>query len=827
MSTPDPERYHNRMRSTDGSNSVRWRLWAAMLALVLVPTMAGIYLTTSLLAQPDAAQGSERARETSESAAGLIAREQAIEGRLLVAAADPAMASLANGINGASDRRLASRVLKGLRGADGSVLRGACIVRSSDGRHISLATRRGSDHTGACAGATPQSHVLGRTTDTITRSRAGEGGAEMLLLATPLRSVDGRNSGVLSVEVDVAALFDHTRAPGDEAVSSMLVDMGSSEVIAVAAAMTDAADGVATVDLGAIVPHVSGIVADDEAAGRELATMGFAPTLAPLWSNGDGTHMGLVQLWPEVPTPMPFDMRLTLLIVLVGAILTIIVLVRYLLHSLEEVADSQAELQVLYHEAREDALADGLTGLGNHRAFQEGLTRQITAYEEGGTPFGLLLLDLDDLKVVNDQDGHAAGDEMLRSMSQTMRELARCDDHLYRTGGDEFAILLPNSDIDDTTTLAERILHFCKRPAAGGRPSPFSGGISGVPAFTRQRDMVYRQADAALYWAKRHGRGSVEIFDSERDHLPDEFSDVTGNAVAEVVTGKLLRPVFQPIVDLRSGRVLGFEGLIRPDPNGPLPDTERLFAAAAASGRTVELDLACIEAVVKGARAIGPDRLLTINLSPRTLEVEEFDAAWLLRGLVRNGISPSRVIIELTEREEIEDLPRLRQTFAMLQQHGLRLAADDVGAGNSGLRLLSQVQFDIVKIDLSLVQDGVRQLGSRAVLRSLRDLALSQDARIVAEGVETAEQLQVIRELDIGAGQGFLLGRPNTSVDKTFVDLRRLESGLVIPADDAPEAPPTGVPSADESEGLSPERWAMFLSPRSTRRTFGAEPGAA
>ena len=137
-----------------------------------------------------------------------------------------------------------------------------------------------------------------------------------------------------------------------------------------------------------------------------------------------------------------------------------------------------------------------------------------------------------------------------------------------------------------------------------------------------------------------------------------------------------------------------------------------------------------------------------------------------MSGLVRNGISPSRVIIELTEREEIDDLGRLQQTFNLLQQYGLRLAADDVGAGNSGLRLLSQVQFDIVKIDLALVQSGVRRMGARAVLESLRDLALSQNARIIAEGVETARQLQVIRELDLGAAQGFLLGRPDASVDR-------------------------------------------------------------
>jgi len=240
--------------------------------------------------------------------------------------------------------------------------------------------------------------------------------------------------------------------------------------------------------------------------------------------------------------------------------------------------------------------------------------------------------------------------------------------------------------------------------------------------------------------------------------------------------GGLLVPVFQPIVDLRTGRILGFEALIRPDPRGPLPDTARLFAAAAAVGRTVELDRACIEAVLQAATAIGPDRLLTLNISPRTLEGKDFDAAWLLQGLYRAGISPGRVIIELTERDEIADLPRLRQTFQLMQQYGLRLAADDVGAGNAGLRLLSQVQFDIVKIDLSLVQDGVRRVGARTVLQSLRDLALSQHAHVVAEGVETKEQLRVIRELEIGAGQGFLLGRPDRSVAATYVDVGRLGS---------------------------------------------------
>ena len=544
--------------------------------------------------------------------------------------------------------------------------------------------------------------------------------------------------------------------------------------------------------------------------------LALAPTLA-------GSYLA-IRLWPSGPEPVPPEVSLAMLTLLAGAILAIIVLVRYLLDPFQKMAAARAEMQMLYYEARQDSLADGLTGLGNHRAFREALERGIESYEERRRSFSLVLIDLDDLKVVNDRDGHAAGDEMLRSLARTMRELSRHGDLLYRTGGDEFAMLLFDTDIDEATSVAERLLHFCKRPADGGRPFAFCGGVSGVPYFGHQRDLVYRQADAALYWAKRHGRGSIEVFDAQRDQMPDEFDNASGNAVAEVILDKLLRPVFQPIVDVRSGRVIGFEGLIRPDPKGPLPDTAQLFAAAAAAGRTVELDLACIEAVVQGARAIGSDRLLTLNLSPRTLEVKDFDAAWLLQGLVRNGISPSRVIIEMTERDEVDDIGRLRQTFAALQQYGLRLAADDVGAGNAGLRLLSQVQFDIVKIDLSLVQDGVRRLGARAVLQSLRDLALSQDARIVAEGVETAEQLHVIRELQIGAGQGFLLGRPEVSVAKTFVDVRQLETGVLIPVMEAPAGAwpsAAAVVRADDAEVISDERRAIFLPP--ARRRLGAE----
>ena len=182
---------------------------------------------------------------------------------------------------------------------------------------------------------------------------------------------------------------------------------------------------------------------------------------------------------------------------------------------------------------------------------------------------------------------------------------------------------------------------------------------------------------------------------------------------------------------------------------------------------------------------------------------------------------PGRVIVELTERDAVGDLARLQRTISHLQSFGLRFAADDVGAGNSGLQLLSRVRFDIVKIDLTLVQQGVHDLGSRAVLESLRDLALSQQAHIVAEGVETAEQLHVLRDLEIGAAQGYLLGRPDRSVEATFVDVRRLASGLLLV--DAPVAviPPATVIEHEVELAGRPQAglvWGLGASSAVTRR---------
>lgn len=450
------------------------------------------------------------------------------------------------------------------------------------------------------------------------------------------------------------------------------------------------------------------------------------------------------------------------------------------------------------------SFVDGLIGLGSERALQEELQRQVAIARRSGQACSLLVLDVDGFGGINEAFGHDTGDRILAALADAMRDVAAPGDKLFRLGADELAMVMPGVETDRAAYVGQRLSHLCARPLDGGRPFSFSAGITSVPRFGADADQALRQADAALHWAKWQGPGAVEVFDPERDQTTDEGDR---NVVREIIAGRALAAVYQPIVDMRYGRVLGFEGLVRPDPRGPLPGTARLFAAAAATGTTIELNVACVEAVIAGAHGIGPEQVLTLNLSPSTLEVEDFDAAWLLDRLVRVGITTSRVILEMTERDEVRNPRRLRAAFDHLHQYGVRVAADDVGADNAGFRLLSHVRFDIVKIDLSRVHLSEQHEGSLAVLRSLRDLVASQNSAVVAEGVETAAQLRTIRGLSIYAAQGYLLGRPAASTAVSFVELGRLMSSTGAP----PSLPTPPAPQVRRS------RWRRFSTrPRST-----------
>ena len=473
-----------------------------------------------------------------------------------------------------------------------------------------------------------------------------------------------------------------------------------------------------------------------------------------------------------------------ILILIVGSVVVpafMAVVARGILREAASLDLERAEIYQLYGQARRAALVDGLTGLGNHRAFQDELAFQLEEAQWQGAPLALLIFDVDGLKAVNDGNGHDAGDRLLAAVGQITATIMRRGDRAFRVGGDEFAIILPNSDVAIGLEVGRRMLAAALRggdPSAPIEPFSLSVGVSAYPDPSPETHELYRHADAALYWCKRHGRTAVVAYDPGH-HGETASERPAAELAADVVTvlaKRALRPAYQPIFSMETGLPVGFEGLVRPTDGAPFRDAGALFAAAEVANQTVELDLLCLEIVAAGAAQLPEDAYLSVNLSPRTLGSSLFRASDVKGIFRRHSIALDRIVLELTERETVEDLDELRRNVKALRSAGLRLAADDVGAGNAGLRLLSEMQFDVVKIDLSLVQAGTAHDPSHAILRALQGLAAQWDASVVAEGIETSEQLAVVRGLGISAGQGYLLGRPGKAPNAEPIDLDGLVS---------------------------------------------------
>jgi diguanylate cyclase (GGDEF)-like protein len=476
-------------------------------------------------------------------------------------------------------------------------------------------------------------------------------------------------------------------------------------------------------------------------AGVVLAVLAFAAL--------DGIMMALLSA----------DTATAIVVASAGAIVVATLTLR---RTIAPLVATQVDLQQRYEAALADALRDQLTGLGNHRAFQEELDRQVAAALRYGVPLSLLLIDLDEFKAINDGRGHAGGDKVLRGFGQLLQLALRRADRAFRVGGDEFAVLLPHTGLAGANVVARRLLSQALQPTLRLDeldPLSFSGGISALPELAVGPSQLYAQADAALYAAKRGGRTDVISFDPTMEVHHDDSSSSSA-AVAQVIARGQLRPVYQPVVSLHDGRTLGVEGLVRPVHPAPFSDPSALFAAAEATGRLTALDLACIETIVAGARKLPTDQFLSLNLSPRTLEASEFSSGALLAILRRYDFPPERLVVEITERQPLYDVERARSRLEACRRAGVRFAADDIGAGNAGLRLLADIRFDILKVDLSLVQRSASEGQSSAVIRSVVELAARTGALVVAEGIEAAAQLAQLGSLGIEAGQGFFIGRP-------------------------------------------------------------------
>jgi diguanylate cyclase (GGDEF)-like protein/PAS domain S-box-containing protein len=424
--------------------------------------------------------------------------------------------------------------------------------------------------------------------------------------------------------------------------------------------------------------------------------------------------------------------------------------------------------KALEHDLRYRALHDDLTGMANRVLLRERVDHALALRHAPGTVTAILFLDLDDFKSVNDGLGHELGDKVLRSVAHRLAMLARVGDTAARLGGDEFAMLLENTHgVDDAMSVARRLLAALLEPIeVHGQELAISAsvGIALSDGSVNSSEELLRNADVAMYHAKRAGKGRVRVFEESMYIDAFERLELKGH-LGRALEGGELSLHYQPLVSLRSGGgILGFEALLRwdhPERGGVSPAS--FIPIAEEIGLIVPIGSWVLhEALGQLARwraRTGRDLTMSINVSPRQLEedgiVEEVGAA-----LIEAGVDPSCVTLELTESEVLEE-GASRQKLEELRRLGVSIAADDFGSGFASYVALQQLPFTTVKIDRSLI-DGLDGPQGKALaqVRSIVEMAHATDLVVVAEGIEREAQRAVLAELGCDIGQGYLLGRP-------------------------------------------------------------------
>jgi diguanylate cyclase (GGDEF)-like protein len=406
---------------------------------------------------------------------------------------------------------------------------------------------------------------------------------------------------------------------------------------------------------------------------------------------------------------------------------------------------------------------DDLTQLSNRLMFQQRLNQALAAARSGSHGFALLYLDLDGFKLVNDTLGHEMGDRLLVSVAERLRDSVRETDTVARMGGDEFAIIQQfGNDPSSASVLAERLLDAIAAPFELGDQKPVIGisiGIACYPQHGENPDLLLRNADIALYGAKKAGRNTFRLFNPEMQPVKQERFLVEQD-LKEAIDGNELVLAFQPVCECKSLRIVGFEALMRwNNPSlGPI-QPDRFIPLAEKSGLILPLGRWALEVACAEAATWDPPANLSVNLSPMQFRQTDLPQQ-IAEILTRTGLAASRLELEVTEGLPLEDTDQVLRTMRTLRAQGIRVTLDDFGTAYASLSYLRRFPFDGIKIDKSFIRGMCDDPRTLALVHSLLSLGERLNLAVVAEGVETERELGVLRKLGCRYVQGYLPGRP-------------------------------------------------------------------
>ena len=448
-------------------------------------------------------------------------------------------------------------------------------------------------------------------------------------------------------------------------------------------------------------------------------------------------------------------------------------------HEVRQMAISLASKWRAEHRIVKLAYFDPLTGLANRSQFLDRLQSAILTSGTTGQPMAVLFLDLDNFKRVNDSLGHGAGDELLCLVAARLRRTLRHDDspgavksaslasgHIARLGGDEFVVILPDlANIEDAGILARRLIDELQAPMQIAKHSLVitpSVGIAIFPTDGTDADTLLRNADWAMYFAKRRGPGTYAYFDPQMTTAARQRF-----AVEEKMRGALQRGEFavhyQPLFDVDNGTVAGLEALLRwTNPELGMVAPVEFIPIAEETGLISELGAWVLRTACAQARAWRDQGLpavrLAVNVSSHQFASREFPQ--LVAAIIKeSGIDPSALELEITESVLMKDDEWAKQAFVLLKKIGVSLAIDDFGTGYSSLGRLRHLPVDRLKIDRSFVTNLIDCAEDRAIVMAIIAMASSLSIEVTAEGVENLRQLMFLQENKCQEAQGFLFSR--------------------------------------------------------------------
>nr|WP_272210052.1 bifunctional diguanylate cyclase/phosphodiesterase [Marinicella sp. W31]MDC2875909.1 bifunctional diguanylate cyclase/phosphodiesterase [Marinicella sp. W31] len=416
-------------------------------------------------------------------------------------------------------------------------------------------------------------------------------------------------------------------------------------------------------------------------------------------------------------------------------------------------------------EARAAYLAehDPLTGLSNRNRLTVKLAEVIAASSRSDAKVGLLLLDLDGFKQVNDQHGHVAGDELLRVAARRMSGHVRSGDTVARTGGDEFCIIQAGiQQPNGAFALAERLLRAFEKPIVIGKMRIFisaSIGIALYPDDAAGEEELYHSADMALYAVKRSGGGGYLRFDHPAGKPAWPQWDIEKELRGAILRGDLSL-AYQPLCGGVDSAVVGYEALARwnhPERGEISPDV--FIPVAERIGMIRKLGTWILETACRDAVMWPENVRVSVNIS--SAQLEDGRLVEMVRQALRvSGLAPERLELEIKESALIGATEIITETFSALKRIGVLLALDDFGAGTSSMSSIQRMPFDRIKIDRSFVSSLASDARSVAIIRAILAIGRELNLSVTAEGVEDESQLVALRHMGCPELQGFLLGRP-------------------------------------------------------------------